>query len=403
MVLTGFGQDLNRVRKDVKTLSGPEFFGRGYVNDGSNRAADWLADAFKDAGMEPADTSWFQPFTFEVNTFPYKTMLSCDGKSLREGYDYQIDPISGSVSGTFEAIKLDSTDFQSPPAHITFPKRQKTAYIIDMTGIDTREERTALLQFEGAALERHPVIQLSDARLMWTVGKQQTVSALLTVRKDAFCENPKKVKVEVKNEPLEYHARNVIGRIPGRRSDSCIVITAHYDHLGMLGEAMYPGASDNASGTAMLLDLARYYATNPPDYDTWFIAFAGEEAGLLGSKYFTEHPLFPLSDIRFLINLDLMGSAAEGIAVVNGTMFPTEMDTLKAINTRETHLPQIKLRGEAANSDHYWFSEAGVPSIFIYTIGNAKAYHDVEDVYSGLDFANYEEVFTLIRKFIETL
>jgi hypothetical protein len=85
---------------------------------------------------------------------------------------------------------------------------------------------------------------------------------------------------------------------------------------------------------------------------------------------------------------------------VNGKLYPEEMTKLASINSENDYLPKIKLRGKAANSDHYWFSERGVPSIFIYTEGNAKAYHDVNDTPDGLDWANYNEMFTLIVKFI---
>ena len=166
---------------------------------------------------------------------------------------------------------------------------------------------------------------------------------------------------------------------------------------------MFPGASDNASGTATMLDLPQYYAENKPKFDTYFIGFAAEEAGLIGAKCFVDHPLFKLSDIKFLINLDLMGSAAKGITVVNGKLYPEEMTKLARINSENDYLPKVKLRGKAANSDHYWFSERGVPAIFIYTEGNAKAYHDVYDTPDGLDWANYNEMFMLIVTFIGVL
>ncbi|WP_448636180.1 M28 family peptidase [Pedobacter panaciterrae] len=79
-----------------------------------------------------------------------------------------------------------------------------------------------------------------------------------------------------------------------------MVITAHYDHLGGMGNKTYfPGANDNASGISFLLSLAKYYAANPQPYTMAFICFAGEEAGLLGSKYFTEYPLLALQKSGF--------------------------------------------------------------------------------------------------------
>jgi Zn-dependent M28 family amino/carboxypeptidase len=87
-----------------------------------------------------------------------------------------------------------------------------------------------------------------------------------------------------------------------------------------MGEDTYfPGANDNASGISLLMNLAKYYAANPQEYSIGFICFAGEEAGLVGSHYFTENPLVSLKKVRFLLNTDLAGTGEEGITVVNVT------------------------------------------------------------------------------------
>lgn len=188
------------------------------------------------------------------------------------------------------------------------------------------------------------------------------------------------------------------------KPDSVIVISAHYDHLGGMGEDTYfPGANDNASGIALLLGLARYYAANPQPYTIAFICFAGEEAGLKGSKYFTENPLIPLRNIRFLLNLDLTGTGDEGITVVNAAEFSKEFAQLNEINDAKKLLVKINARGKAANSDHYWFSEKGVRAFFIYTLGGIKAYHDVFDKAGTLPLTEYEDLFKLIVKFNEKL
>src|SRR5690606_14083057 len=96
-------------------------------------------------------------------------------------------------------------------------------------------------------------------------------------------------------------------------------------HIGGQGRDVYfPGANDNASGTTMLLELAEHYSQNPPDYSIVFMAFAAEEAGLLGSFHYTQNPFFPLQRIRFLINLDLLGTGDDGMMAVNGSIHPAE-------------------------------------------------------------------------------
>jgi len=134
-----------------------------------------------------------------------------------------------------------------------------------------------------------------------------------------------------------------------------------------------------------------------------FIAFAGEEVGLLGSQHFVSHPLIKLKDIRFLVNLDIMGSGEEGITAVNGTLFEKEFLLLQKINKKQKALPVIKKRGPAANSDHFFFTEAGVPAFFIYTMGPNKNYHDVNDTYENLSFKAFEKIGALLIAFTQKL
>ncbi|MFL5752563.1 MAG: M28 family metallopeptidase, partial [Bacteroidia bacterium] len=138
---------------------------------------------------------------------------------------------------------------------------------------------------------------------------------------------------------------------------------------------------------------------NKPKCSIAFICFSAEEAGLLGSEYYVNHPLFPLSKIKFLVNLDLLGTGDEGITVVNATEFKKQFEVLKQINEEKKYLPLVKPRGKAHNSDHYWFSEKGVPCFFIYTMGGIKAYHDVYDLPQTLPLTKFSEVFRLIVDF----
>ena len=149
--------------------------------------------------------------------------------------------------------------------------------------------------------------------------------------------------------------------------------------------------------------MAKYFKENPSDYNILFIAFAGEEAGLLGSKYFVENPVLKLKKIKFLVNLDIMGSGEDGVTVVNATLFEKEFALLQQINTEKSLLKVVKKRGPAANSDHYWFTLQGVPAFFVYTMGPNKNYHDVFDIYGNLSFKEYEDITTLLIEFVKEL
>jgi Zn-dependent M28 family amino/carboxypeptidase len=174
--------------------------------------------------------------------------------------------------------------------------------------------------------------------------------------------------------------------------------------LGGLGKDTYfPGANDNASGVSLLLNLAKYYAKHPQPYTIGFILFSGEEAGLVGSKYFSENPLVNLNKIRFLTNTDLAGTGIDGITVVNATIFPKEFKMMQDINGANQYVAAINSRGKAANSDHYWFTEKGIPSFFFYTLGGIKAYHDVFDISATLPLNKHENLLKLMINFNEKL
>ena len=216
----------------------------------------------------------------------------------------------------------------------------------------------------------------------------------------------KKINIDIEAQlKKKVITQNVIGYLKGSLyPDSFLVLSAHYDHLGMLGpDAIFYGANDNASGIAMLLNFAKHYSLpkNKPKYSIVFMAFGAEEIGLLGSKHYSKNPYFPLEKIKFLINVDIMGTGNDGITVVNGKSNPKEFNLLNKINNKNNYLKKIKKRGKAANSDHYWFDKKGVKAIFIYTMGGSKAYHDIQDSGSNLTLFKYNECFKLLRDFIK--
>ena len=118
---------------------------------------------------------------------------------------------------------------------------------------------------------------------------------------------------------------------------------------------------------------------------------------------YVQKPIFPLSEIEFLINLDILGTGDEGITVVNGAVHTKKFEALKGINEQRGYLKQVKKRGKAAISDHYPFSEAGVPCFYIYTMGGIKAYHDVYDVPETLPLTEFKGVFQLLTDFVGRL
>src|SRR5690606_27945048 len=149
----------------------------------------------------------------------------------------------------------------------------------------------------------------------------------------------------------------------------------------------------------LVMYLADYFAKHPQRYSVAFMLFSGEEAGLLGSKYYVENPIFPLKQIRFLVNLDMTGDATNGITVVNGLAHDPEFDILEALNVDSMYAKKINQRERTSNSDHYYFSKEGVPAFFIFTNGTKPFYHDVLDVAKEIPLERSDDLAKLLIKF----
>ncbi len=399
---SGYSQDIAYVKDQAKILSDSKMYGRGYVKNGMQKSAKHIASEFKRMGLKTFQGSYHQKYQYTVNTFPKKISLLVNNKELVAGKDYLLAPESGSSQGEYKLIKIGIEELPSLPNPANLPKN--TAILLDSDGIQGKDSLSLFYQLREDYGGYLPVFWVEYNRLVWSVARREMPNAVIEVN-PGLLSNGDMVKLKIRNKLIQnFKTSNVMGYVPGTlQPDSFMVITAHYDHLGMMGkEAAFLGANDNASGVAFLLSMARYYQENPSKYSVMFIAFSGEEAGLKGSKYYTQNPVFNLNKIKFLMNLDLLGYGEGGITVVNGSVFQDKFDRLVVINNQEKLLSKIKRRGKAANSDHYWFSEAGVPSFFIYTMGDNQAYHDIFDRYSNLTFGEYEDIFRLLTTFIKT-
>lgn len=403
-----YGQ-IEEVRRVTQTLCSPAFHGRGYVKKGDSIAAEFIAAEFKKIGLKPLKKSYFQSFPLAVNTFPSSMTVILDEKRLQPGIHFMVDPAS--AGGNMELMPkllpieiLLNTVKLIPEVQNVVNSKKYNSIALDLRKISADTlKKIAGLKEELAGLL--PVFEITDKKFTFSVANEQLKYPLIQVQDSIFQQDsPFLINIEsafVK----EYISRNVFGYLPAKKkTKKTIIYSAHYDHLGRMGtDTYFPGANDNASGTAMLISMAKYFTENPVDYNILFIAFAGEEAGLVGSKYFVEHPLLKLKDITFLLNLDIMGSGEDGVIVVNATLFEKEFMLLQRINTEQKLLTQIKSRGPAANSDHYWFTQHGVPAFFIYTMGPNKNYHDVFDLYENLSFVEYQDITTLLVEFTKRL
>ncbi len=204
-------------------------------------------------------------------------------------------------------------------------------------------------------------------------------------------------------------AMNVIGFLSGTNadwSDQSIILSAHYDHLGLgwpdnhAGDAgkIHPGADDNASGIAVMLELAKNLAAEKGgSRNLVVIAFSAEESGRNGSKYYVQNPRFPLEDIRGVINLDTVGRLFDGQVSVHGTATADEWQHIFRGSEYVTGVKSKIVPGAAEGSDQASFIEKGIPSVQIFT-GAHVDYHRPSDTADKIDDAGLVKVATFVKE-----
>jgi hypothetical protein len=403
-------QDKNYARSIIDTLASPSMHGRGYVNNGDKIASRFINEEFKKDDLKSFGNTYFQTFHLPVCDLSGNMTVKIGIRTLSPGVEYLVSPSSPTTKGIFRVLKIDSQIVKNKRKFnkILRADLSKKFVLLNRKGISDKNILAQLDTIEYKnSLNAVGFITLSD-KLIWgaedALEPSNTVN--ITIKSKNLPAKLKKITVDIYRELQPSHEfNNIIGYVEGKtKPDSFIVFTAHYDHLGQMGSDIYfPGANDNASGTAMILDLAKYYSKNQPDYSVAFISMCGEELGLIGSSYYVSHPIFPLSEIRFLINLDMEGTGDNGIKVVNGTVMKKEFDLLSKINDEKKYLPSVNIRGEAANSDHYPFYKKGVRDIFIYTLGGIGEYHNIFDKAETLPLTKYDDLFKLLTDFVQAL
>jgi len=198
-------------------------------------------------------------------------------------------------------------------------------------------------------------------------------------------------------------AYNVIGLIRGAElPNKFIVVGAHYDHLGKSGKKVYNGADDNASGTAALFSIANYFNENPPKHSIIIAAWDAEEIGLLGSKYYVNHPIILQKDILCNINMDMIGRNRQNELYISGTR---HNKILRDSVVTSLYSNKIKiLTGHDGDdreddwtysSDHGSFHNKGIPFLY-FGVEDHQDYHKASDVFESIQQEFYIEATRIV-------
>lgn len=409
---------LKQAKAHIATLASAGMKGRGYVGQGHVKAARYLRKEFpkltRSGGLKllPPDT-----FSFRLNVVT-KASLSIGNQSFMAGADFIPAPYTSGIMATLEIAdagyglpadvhnaapggKLAVVREGLPPGH----------NLPDSTARILQEDlfKLEVLQKAGA----RAVVLLRTQKLTHAFAQEDLGMPVLQVAAQAWpaalidgVPHGTTATVNIAVQTQTIVAQNVVTVLPAAApTDSSIVLCAHYDHLGMLNgqnnHAIFYGANDNASGTAFLLALAeRLQASGPFRYNIVLLATAAEEAGLIGSTHYVQHPTYPLAATKFALNFDLMGNGQQGMVAVGGKDFKSLFDGFIQLNQHARVEMPMRARPNAPNSDHWPFTQKGIPALFWYTEGGKPHYHDVYDRPNQLELPAFYNCLNLVSEYL---
>jgi len=271
----------------------------------------------------------------------------------------------------------------------------------------------------GPANAGIPIVQVEEDKIeSWFATVGRSLDAIMAgIDKDLKPESfafPDSLKVDA-NLDLERAVKtvhNVAGYLPGE-TDEYVILGAHYDHLGMGGQyaldqdmngTIHPGADDNASGTAGVIELAHWFSTQPKQKrGILFVTFAGEELGLLGSSFYVTHPDYPLAKAVAMINMDMIGRIRGSKVYIGGAGTGS---TLRPMLERITpkyglNMDYSETSGYGA-SDHASFTTKEVPVLFFFS-GLHSDYHKASDTWDKIDAPDATKLLQLVAEVTDTL
>ncbi len=298
-----------------------------------------------------------------------------------------------------------------------------TAVILINNAVTFPEDREKLDAFgnQSGALDMGiPAIQVrADRAQAWFDSSGHDLSGIVkaidrTLEPQSFRFPPSlTAKLHIEIDRVLRPTHNVAGFLPGESAEY-IVIGAHYDHLGFGRQfsmapsevpKLHPGADDNASGTAAVMELARYFSARPkPKRGILFVAFSGEEIGLLGSSHLAAHMPYPIENLAAMINLDMVGRMKDGkfylAGAATGSNFRPLIDA--ALQGHSGLKPEISDNLSIGGSDHTSFSARQIPALFFFS-GLHSDYHRPSDTWDKIETGPYEKLIRVVASTLEEL
>jgi hypothetical protein len=418
----------------VSFLASDLLQGRATPSPGLDVAAEYIAAQFRRAGLEPGgDDGYFQSakfVSFEPDLEGFHLEIAGAGKPLS---------IQAAEARIQLGAPLDLTDAPAfkiaidDPVSLAALKPEQTAGSVfllfvpdlrrdsvrrasfDRTMTAVRRLKPALILAAGPSADR-----VAGRAKLAPADEPRDGASVIAVHNDEFVSLITPLASGATNLKITAHAkasierpltlRNVVAVLRGSDpvlKDSYILLTAHYDHIGIKpdgeGDRIYNGANDDASGTASVIEIASALATlNPrPRRSIVFIALFGEEAGLLGSLYYAHHPLFPLVRTIADVNLEQLGrtDSGQGPKIASASFTGFDFSDLPVIFEKAGEKTGMKVYKDAQRSDPFFsrsdnqaLADMGVPAHTVCVAFEFPDYHGVGDEWPKLDYANMAKV-----------
>ncbi|MFQ5461067.1 MAG: M20/M25/M40 family metallo-hydrolase [Phycisphaerae bacterium] len=464
---TGRGVDrfdvpVERYRAHIALLASDELKGRGTGSEGVDLAGGYIAGQFAAAGLNPgaANGTYFQSFSV-----PRKGKLLDDTALSEEGMDAPLalhegfapfgfsasGPIAGDVAFVGYGITNPEESFddyagidvegkivlmlrREPPAwdesgrntrHAFFSTKIKLAKAhgaaavlivnqVPESGDADSDDADELIRFRPRGGDHElPAVHLKRRVADEWLSRAGLVSLIeLQAQLDTDGRNVSaplpgiRLRGRVSYEQEDMAIRNIIGILPGmgHHAEEYVVVGAHYDHLGVRGGKIHNGADDNASGTAGMMETAFALAAQAyRDRSVMFIAFGGEELGLLGSKHFVEDAPISLSAIVAMINLDMIGrmdpASEANMLGIQGIGTAAGFVSLVGTRAKQAGVPFLPEPSARGPSDHASFYRAGIPALFFFT-GLHEDYHAPGDDTEKIHFQDAVQVTKLVCRVV---
>ncbi len=455
----------NDLRAHLNFLASSELEGRETSFRGQKVAARYIAAVFEKLGLHPVgdNGTYFQYFDLEVTKPGKQSTLTVAGKGTTNSYSMLKDfvttfmqdtlltahvvfigfsdarPDSAALAVAEGKIALVLARVPQKPADVrrlggyVVPRSAATILVTDEPSTGTIEEivqragtifTKGQMRLPGTAPTRGggiPMLTVSSE-----VGNEILKAARTSLAQLRNSAEPPKpfvipgltVTIETRVERSIVPSENVVGLLEGsdpKLKNEVLVITAHYDHVGIGNDgAIYFGADDNGSGTSLILELAEAYVKNPakPTRSILFMALSGEEKGLLGSRYYVENPIFPLDKTIANLNIDMVGrtdkkwqekGSSNYVYVIGSDKISTELDSLVRVANERSERFELDYQYNDDNdpnqfyrrSDHFNFARNGIPIAFFFT-GVHDDYHRPTDTVDKIQFDRLARVGRLI-------